>query len=680
MSGGTLTVGGTLSVNGNSVTGGAGAAAGSAFGAGMFMQGSGTITFQPGSGETQTFSNAIADQSGSGGAGAWGLTKAGTGTLVLSAANAYTGGTAINAGTLSVGANNNLGTASGGLSFGGGTLQFSAGFATNRAVTLNAGGGTIDTNGNNNTLSGAIGGTGSLTKVGTGILTLSAAGTYAGSTAINAGTLQVGGANLLSSGSAFTVTSGAVLNLNNFNQTIGSLAGAGNVTLGTAALTAGGNNSSTTFSGVISDTGSLVKAGTGTLTLTGTNTHSGGTTINAGTLVIGADSNLGNASGALTFGGGALRFTSAFTSNRSVTLNGGGGTFDTNGNNDTLGGVIGGTGPLTKSGAGTLTLTGANAYTGATTVNAGNLIVNGSIDSSSALTVNNSALIGGNGILPTTTIASGGMLSPGNSIGTITVQGNLTFTSGGVYIVEVGTTADRTNVTGTAALAGTVFAIIQPGAGSQRSHTILSSAGLGGTTFNSLATNLPGGFITTLSYTPTDVMLNVTAGLSGSTTNGQNVATALNSFFNSGGTLTPGFLSVYGLTGDTLNSALAQISGELGATAIQTGTQMMNAFLYDMLNPYSGAPGGNPGSVGYARAFGAADHPLPKEAADAYGAIMPAKAAGAQAQAAFAQRWSVWGQSLRRLQQDQRRDRRRFARLFEQHLGRRGRRGLSRHA
>ena len=71
---------------------------------------------------------------------------------------------------------------------------------------------------------------------------------------------------------------GATFNLNNFAETMGSLAGAGNVTLGTGILTTGGNNTSTTYSGVMSGTGGLTKAGTGTFTLSGANTYTGATT------------------------------------------------------------------------------------------------------------------------------------------------------------------------------------------------------------------------------------------------------------------------------------------------------------------------------------------------------------------------------------------------------------------
>jgi fibronectin-binding autotransporter adhesin len=125
-------------------------------------------------------------------------------------------------------------------------------------------------------------------------------------------------------------------------------------------------------SGTIEDGGSfggsgasLVKVGLGTLTLSGTNTHSGGTTINGGVLAISADTNLGAAAGGLAFGGGTLRFLSSFITNRAITLNAGGGTFDTNaGTGSTLGGTIGGIGGLTKTGAGALTLLGTNNYTG----------------------------------------------------------------------------------------------------------------------------------------------------------------------------------------------------------------------------------------------------------------------------------------------------------------------------
>jgi CSLREA domain-containing protein len=106
--GGSLTLDGPLTVNGNTVTAGSGASGsgnGSAFGSGVFLQGNGTIAFTPGSGQTQTVADVIADQTGSGGtagnAGTYALTKSGAGTLALNATNTYTGPTSISSGTLS---------------------------------------------------------------------------------------------------------------------------------------------------------------------------------------------------------------------------------------------------------------------------------------------------------------------------------------------------------------------------------------------------------------------------------------------------------------------------------------------------------------------------------------------------------------------------------------------------
>jgi autotransporter-associated beta strand protein len=200
-----------------------------------------------------------------------------------------------------------------------------------------------------------------------------------------------------------------------------------------------------------------------------------------------------------------------------VTLNAGGGTFDTNGNTATLAGTISGAGGLTKIGAGALTLTGTNTYSGATTVNADTLFVNGSI-ANSAVTVNSGAALAGVGTVGATTINSGGIFAPGTSPGTMTVQGNLVFQSGALYLVQVNpSTASSTNVTagGTATLAGTVNAAFASGSYVSRTYTILSAAGgLSGTTFNNLTTtNLPAGFTSNLSYTPTNVILNLTATL-----------------------------------------------------------------------------------------------------------------------------------------------------------------------
>ena len=160
---------------------------------------------------------------------------------------------------------------------------------------------------------------------------------------------------------------------------------------------------------------------------------------------------------------------------------------------------------LTKIGTGTQTLSGTNTYTGATTVNAGGLIVNGSIASSRGLTVNAGATVGGTGTLPSTTI-NGGTLSPGNSIGTITINGNLVFGAGSVYRVDVSpSAADRTNVTGSATLAGTAQLAFTPGSSTSNiNYTILSAAGGRSGTFDHGDEACHPALSAKLSYTPTD--------------------------------------------------------------------------------------------------------------------------------------------------------------------------------
>ena len=138
----------------------------------------------------------------------------------------------------------------------------------------------------NTTFAGVISETGSITKVGTGTLVLSGANTYTGATNIAAGTLTTGANNTLSSPTSVTVSAGATFDLNNFDQSIGSLVGDGSVVLGSATLTAGSDNTNTTFSGAVSGGGGVTKAGTGAWTLTGSNTYTGLTTVQNGALFV----------------------------------------------------------------------------------------------------------------------------------------------------------------------------------------------------------------------------------------------------------------------------------------------------------------------------------------------------------------------------------------------------------
>ena len=406
---GTLTLTGTLNIQGdlslcNCQTGGLVISGGSAT-VGSFVEVDGGTLAVTNGGTLQTvanFTDALTLTAAISGAGS--LTKAGSGTLILTGISTYTGGTTITGGTLQLGD----GGANGSIV---GNVTNNGTFAINRSDTF--------------TFGGAISGSGAFQQNGTGTTIFTAANTYTGGTIINAGTLRLGPGGSLAPTGALTVNAGGTFDLNSFNQTIGSLAGAGSVTLGAGTLTTGSDNTSTTFSGTIS-----------------------------------------------------------------------------------------GTGGLTKIGAGTLVLTGNNPYSGATAVNGGRLTVNGAIPNST-LTVDGGATLGGTGTVGNAIIRNG-TLSPGNSIGTLTVNGSLVMSAAASYLVEISpTSADRTNVGGTATLGGTVQAAFASGSYVTRAYTILSAAGgLNGTTFNALTTsNLPANFTTSLSYTATDVILNLTATL-----------------------------------------------------------------------------------------------------------------------------------------------------------------------
>ncbi|WP_395737164.1 beta strand repeat-containing protein [Prosthecobacter sp.] len=272
------------------------------------------------------------------------LIKAGTGLLVLSAANTYTGSTTINAGTLQLG---NIST-NGGTT---GSLDSTSAIFNNGTLAFNRADSGL-------TISAVISGTGTVNQIGAGTTTLSASNSYTGVTTISAGTLQLG-----------TGAGGS---------TTGSIASSSSI-VNNATLTFNRSNSST-LGVVISGTGAVNVIGSGTIILTSSNTYTGVTTISAGTLQLG--SGTGGSSAGSIVGTGGIVNNATLTFNRS--------------NTPTYSGAISGTGVVNFIGNGTVTLTGASTYTGVTTISAGGLQLgsgtgggsSGSIDGTSSITNN----------------------------------------------------------------------------------------------------------------------------------------------------------------------------------------------------------------------------------------------------------------------------------------------------
>jgi autotransporter-associated beta strand protein len=325
-----------------------------------------------------------------------------------------------------------------------------------------------------------------------GSLSLGGAGlnTYSGSTTVGTGATLMGTAsNSLSPNSATTIVANGFLDLDGTSQAIGSLAGAGtvqNVATGTATLTTGGNNASTTFSGVIKDdfdTLAVNKVGTGTMVLSGTNTYSGGTTIAAGAVQVTNNNSVGI--GLVSLNGGVFQSAAAGLSfANTFALGSVGGTVDTQANTLTLAGAIGGglNGVLNKSGIGTLVLSGTSNYTGPTNLNAGTLSVLGDTSSSSLLTVNANGVLSGTGTVGNTTIA-GGILTPGSAAkptGMLHINGDLTLSAASLYMVAINGSnsanpSSMASVTGTATLNGASLNIATSNIQIGTAYTILAS-------------------------------------------------------------------------------------------------------------------------------------------------------------------------------------------------------------
>jgi autotransporter-associated beta strand protein len=443
---------------------------------GVLQAGSGTLTINPTAVTLptaapgsiflttgNTFGITVSAPINNNGANAATVVLSGQNIVILSSTTSnYTGGTIVNSGTLSIGANTNLGAAAGGLTFNGsGGLTFTAGAtvgtsgtAGNRPLALNNGAlATVTTGAFNSSLIGNISGTGGIILAGTSgnSLTIGQTGstsTYTGPTIINLGTLKAGVANAFGNNSAVTLANvaGTVLDITGFNTAIGSLSGGGtiggNVTLGAATLTLGGNNENTSYAGVISGTGTITKTGSGTTTLTATNTFTGSPNLNGGLINITNISNLGSGTAISFAGGGGVQFATNATSvtndlsTRTLSIGAGGATFDTNNNQIIFANAIGngGAGGLTKMGNGTLFLQAANNFLGATNVAGGvlNISNSGALGTSTAITTVSSgaalALQGSISVPPTTSLSlSGNGALSGQNGALVNVSGSNTF-------------------------------------------------------------------------------------------------------------------------------------------------------------------------------------------------------------------------------------------------------------
>ncbi len=528
------------------------------------------IIHQYGAG-TLTISAIIAD-----GTGASTLTKAGTGRLVLSGVNTYTGATFVDAGILSISNNNQLGnTLTSAINLtDGATLQTTATFSTGtHTYSLTGGNAMLDiAPATTLTINGVISGAGGLTLNNTGTLSITAAATYTGATYVNSGTLQGGVATFInaSTGGNLNVGASGLVEMNNFTLTVGGIAGSGNIknSGGTAAaLTVGGNNQSTVYSGVLQATGTaanlnFIKNGTGTLTLNASNLYTGTTTVNNGTIQWGVDNaltsttvvTLGNAAGPIvamldlnghsqTLAGPTLYGTTSTATSQAIINIGAGG-------NLTLAGTLTATVNATAANGflgafingGTLTMTAARTFAIADSINAAaDLTITSAITGAAGGITKTGA---GNLVLAGVNTTTGANII---QVGTLTAGVNGALSTAGTWTV----TATGAGVTATLDLSGTV----------QSLNNVLA---LGGSTATSTpVVNLNGGTLSILN--------GITYSASGNPLGGQII----------GGTLDLGSATRTITVGNSTNAAVdlaisSVISGAGGVTVAGVGQLLLS--------------------------------------------------------------------------------------------------------
>jgi fibronectin-binding autotransporter adhesin len=531
-------------------------------------------------GQTATFTGAGATTVGgdiAALAGSVAVNTTGGGSVTLSGNNGYIGNTAITSGTLNAanivvsGGTSNIGNALTAVTLGGaatkGILNYTGNAATyTRGFIVNAGGGEVDsatagqtltigtggvlTGGGLFTIGGAGntsitsiigGGAGGLAKTGAGTLSLSGANTYAGPTTVSGGVVQISAAANLGNASASNTIAlnGGTLESTANNYALGAtraitLTGANTIQTDAGTLTA---------NGVLGGTGTLTKTGAGTLTLAGANNLMGGVQVNAGTLAL-ANTTALSANNAVTLGAGGILDLNGTPTQTIASLSGTAGvvtntsttpaTLTLAGNaSASFGGTIAdqmcpatvlGLNVALNGGA-TQTLSGANTYTGLTTVVSGTLqagnsnafgnngIVNtigtggtvidagGTVDLNGQANVNevltlNGTGSGGNGALINSNTAATATI--GSGVSSLNVSGNFTGLSANTT-VSIGASTSGTNATAAAVLGVTnsSFNII----GGTTIYTVAPTVTIGGGTGATAVANLTAGIVTSITVT-----------------------------------------------------------------------------------------------------------------------------------------------------------------------------------
>jgi uncharacterized protein with beta-barrel porin domain len=513
---------------------------------------------------------------------------------------------------------------------------------------------------------------GSATIINNTILTFENASTAGGAAITNNTVLNFGqsrGTDTASAGNAViankvvmdfyantTAGSAAITNSGSLSFYDNSTAASATITNGTFSQTmfghSGGTDTSSAGNAMITNNGEITfnantTAGSATIT------NNGGTSVFGGFLFFGDTSTAGHA--AITNNnGGTIFFNGSSTAGNATITNNSGGTTEFGVSPSLFGGsLFGGTDTSTAGNARITNNAGGQTLFFATTT-AGNATITNNAggtvaffdcsDGGTATLINNGGVIdfsGSSGPLGNNQFGVGSLSGSGTFIvgpaERVNVSGNLAFSSGAVYLVQVsGASAGQIAVAGTTTLAGNVEVGVIGGAKANTSYDILHAAtGLNGTTFAGVQSLAPG-FAAALSYSPTDVFLNLTANLGGSGglgANQQHVASNINNAFNSGGTLPSGFLNLFELSGTPLSNALTQVSGETAVGSQQATFNAMGQFIGVMTDPFAGRGGSNGSSsaIGYA----ATSNPT-----DAFAMFTKAPPAP------FAQRWSVWASAF----------------------------------